>query len=73
MNIKKTILCATATASAILMASDTPEVSNVSMTQASFGRLVTVAYQLSNAPDGAVVTLDVQTNRTGAVTSDDAD
>ena len=73
MNIKKTILCTAATASAILMALDTPEVSNVTMTQASFGRLVTVAYQLSNAPDGAVVTLDVQTNRTGAVTSDDAD
>ena len=73
MNIKKTILCAAATASAILMASDTPEVSNVTMTQASFGRQVTIIYQLNNAPNGAVVTLDVQTNRTGAVTADDAD
>ena len=73
MNIKKTIFCAAATASAILMASDTPEVSNVTMTQASFGRQVTIAYELNNAPNGAVVTLDVQTNRTGAVTADDAD
>ena len=65
MNIKKTILCAVATASAMLMASDTPEVSNVTMTQASFGRQVTITYQLNNAPNGAVVTLDVETNATG--------
>ena len=67
MNIKKTILCAVATASAMLMASDTPEVSNVTMTQASFGRQVTITYQLNNAPNGAVVTLDVETNATGGV------
>ena len=67
MNIKKTILCAVATASAMLMASDTPEVSNVTMTQASFGRQVTITYQLNNAPNGAVVTLDVETNATGNV------
>ena len=73
MNIKKTILCAAAMVSATLMASDTPEVSNVTMTQASLGRLVTITYELNNAPNGAVVTLDVQTNRTGAVTANDAD
>ena len=65
MNIKKTILCAVSTASAMLMASDTPEVSNVTMAQASFGRRVTITYQLNNAPNGAVVTLDVETNATG--------
>ena len=67
MNIKKTILCAAATASAMLMASDTPEVSNVTMTQASFGRQVTITYELNNAPNGAVVTLDVETNAAGNV------
>ena len=67
MNIKKTILCATASASAMLMASDTPEVSNVTMTQASFGRQVTITYELNNAPNGAVVTLDVETNAAGNV------
>ena len=67
MNIKKTILCATAAASAMLMASDTPEVSNVTMTQASFGRQVTITYELNNAPNGAVVTLDVETNAAGNV------
>ena len=73
MNMKP-ILCAVATTSSMmLLASDTPEVSNVTMMQASFGRQVTITYQLNNAPNGAVVTLDVQTNRTGAVTADDAD
>ena len=65
MKIKKTILCAAATASAILLASDTPEVSNVTMTQAAFGRQVTIIYELNNAPNGAVVTLDVETNAPG--------
>jgi formylglycine-generating enzyme required for sulfatase activity len=65
MNMKKTILCVVATTSAMLMASDTPEVSNVVMEQASFGRQVTITYELSNAPNGAVVTLDVETNATG--------
>ena len=71
--MKSILCCAAVSASMLLMASDTPEVSNVSMTQASFGRLVTVTYELNNAPNGAVITLDVQTNRTGAVTTDDAD
>ena len=63
---KKAILCGAATlASALVMASDTPEVSNVTMTQATFGRMVTITYELNNAPNGAVVTLDVETNATG--------
>ena len=67
MNIKKAILCTAATATAMLMASDTPEVANVTMTQASFGRQVTITYELNNAPNGAVVTLDVETNAAGNV------
>lgn len=43
-------------------ADDTPVVSDVTMTQQSSGRLVTITYRLANAP--AVVTLDVQTNCT---------
>ncbi len=43
-------------------ADDTPIASNVTMTQQQPGRLVTITYQLDNAP--AVVTLDVQTNYT---------
>ena len=73
MEMKSILCCALVSASALLMASDTPEVSNVSMTQASFGRKVTITYELNNAPNGAVVTLDVQTNKTGAVTANDAD
>ena len=70
----KSILCAAASAAvALATASDTPEVENVTMAQASRGREVTVTYELANAPDGAVVTFDVETNRTGSVTSDDAD
>lgn len=59
MELKSILCCAAASASAILMASDTPEVSSVSMVQASFGRQVTISYELVNAPNGAVVTLDV--------------
>lgn len=73
MNIKSTMLYAVATVSAILMASDTPEVVNVTMTQQSFGRQVIITYELANAQNGAVVTFDVETNRTGAVTDNDAD
>ena len=73
MELKSILCCAAASASALLMASDTPEVTNVSMVQASFGRQVTITYELVNAPNGAVVTLDVQTNKTGAVTANDAD
>ena len=50
-----------AVASASLQAT-VPEVTNVTMTQPSGGRLVTIGYTLNSAP--AVVTLDVQTNYT---------
>ena len=73
MELKSILCCAAASASALLMASDTPEVTNVSMVQASFGRQVTITYELANAPSGAVITLDVQTNRTGAATDNGAD
>ena len=55
------------------MASDTPQVSNVTMSQASNGRKVTITYELDNAPNGAVVTLDVETNKTGSATNVDSD
>ena len=48
-----------------------PSVSGVTMTQADDRRLVTIAYTLADAP--AIVTLDVQTNRTGAATGVAAD
>ena len=68
------MMCVAASAlSSAVMASGTPEVSNVEMTQSDSSRRVTITYELGNAADGAVVTLDVQTNRTGSVTSDDAD
>ncbi len=58
MNIKKMTLAALAAVSGVAMAA-VPEVSNVTMEQAQ-DRLVTITYQLSDAP--AVVTLDIQTN-----------
>ena len=56
-------LVAAATSSAAI-----PEVSNVTMSQAG-NRLVTITYQLANAP--AVVTLDVQTNANTSAAADD--
>ena len=74
MNTKSILCVAASTLSTVLMAtSDTPEVSNVTMTQASAGRRVTIAYELNNAPDGAVVTLDIETNKTGTATNNDVD
>ena len=67
MNIKSIMLCAAASVSAVLMAGDTPEVSNVKMEQATLGRKVTITYELGNIPNGAVVTLDVETNAPGNV------
>ena len=58
MNTKVMMCCAASLAAAALMASDTPEVFNVLMSQASTGRRVTITYELDNAPNGAVVTLD---------------
>ena len=67
MNKKSIMFCAASFASVLLVASDTPEVSDVIMTQQSLGREVTITYKLNNAPNGAVVTLDVVTNATGDV------
>jgi formylglycine-generating enzyme required for sulfatase activity len=64
MKMKSIICGAMSLSSMMLMASDTPEVSDVVMSQASFGRMVTVTYKLSNAANGAVVTFDVETNCT---------
>ena len=58
--IKKSMVCMTAGV-AVAVASAAPVVSNVSMTQASGGRLVRIKYSLS---EDAVVTLDVMTNAT---------
>ena len=65
MNIK-TMTAVVATAATSLVQAATPQVTSVSMAQSSSSRLVTIAYTLENAP--AVVTLDVQTNRTGSAT-----
>ena len=59
-NIKKALACVAAVGTATLAAA-TPEVSNVTMVQASSSRLVTITYELS---EDAVVTLDVLTNAT---------
>ncbi|MBQ2631731.1 MAG: formylglycine-generating enzyme family protein [Kiritimatiellae bacterium] len=73
MNIK-TMICAAALLSSVLvMASDTPEVSNVVMSQSETSRRVTITYELSNAANGAVVTLDIETNKTGTATNVDSD
>ena len=63
MKLSKAIcLTGAAALTAFAAADDTPVASNVTMTQQTPGRLVTITYQLANAP--AVVTLDVQTNYT---------
>lgn len=65
-----TMLAAVAAVSAVT-ADQVPEISGVTMEQPTHSRRVTIGYTLANAP--AVVTLDVQTNRTGAATTDEAD
>ncbi|MBR2839250.1 MAG: formylglycine-generating enzyme family protein [Kiritimatiellae bacterium] len=59
-NIKKALACAAAVGAAAL-ATATPVVSDVTMTQGTLGRKVTITYKLT---EDAVVTLDVQTNAT---------
>jgi len=56
--IKKSLVCVAAATSAMFVAA-TPEVSNVTMTQSTGSRLVTITYELT---EDAVVTLDVLTN-----------
>ena len=58
--IKKSFVCAVAAGTATL-ATATPVVGNVTMSQGNSGRLVTITYTLT---EDAVVTLDVQTNAT---------
>ena len=58
--IKKSMACAMAVGCAML-ANATPEVGNVTMTQRTGSRLVTITYKLT---EDAVVTLDVLTNAT---------
>ena len=64
MNIKKLTAAALAAATSAALPAAVPEISGVTMTQAS-DRLVTITYTLADAP--AVVTVDVQTNVTGDV------
>ena len=59
MKTKSMIFGIAVISSLTLMAADTPEVENVVMTQAQFGRMVTVTFKLKNASAGAVVTFDV--------------
>ena len=71
MNMKRTILGTVAAfAAGMTLQAAVPEVSGVTMTQAN-DRLVTITYTLADAP--AVITVDVQTNRTGAATGNPAD
>ena len=72
MNAKTMLMFAAGAAASLAMADGlVPSVSNVSMAQTAHSRNVTITYDLADA--AAVVTLDVQTNRTGAATNDDAD
>ena len=67
MNIKQLTLAAIAATTGVALAA-IPEVSNVTMTQAA-NRLVTITYQLTDAP--AVVTLDIQTNANVSAAAND--
>ena len=70
MNIKKMTVAALAAATTASLAAAVPQVGNdVTMTQASGGRTVTITYTLSDAP--AVVTLEVQTNANTSAGADD--
>ena len=64
MNIKKLTIAALAAATSAALTATVPEISGVTMAQAS-DRLVTITYALADAP--AIITLDVQTNVTGDV------
>ncbi len=71
MNAKTLFFPALCAAILPAMADLAPVVTDVTMTQPAESRKVTITYRLANAP--AIVTLDVQTNRTGAATSVEAD
>lgn len=69
MNINKLIAGAMTASLGLIAYGSVPEVSNVTMSQAGWGRLVTVNYTLS-AP--AVITLDVQTNANTSASENDS-
>ncbi len=68
MNMKKLAMTALAATTGAALSAAVPEASNVTMAQAG-NRLVTITYQLANAP--AVVTLDVETNANTSAAADD--
>lgn len=68
--MKKLVIAALVAATGAVLSAAVPEISGVTMSQ-DISRLVTITYTLSEAP--AVVTLDVQTNKTGAATSEESD
>ena len=68
MNIRKMTVAAVVATMAATLTATVPQVSSVTMTQASGGRLVTIAYTLVDEP--AVVTLEVQTNANTSAAAD---
>ena len=69
MNVNKLVAGAMTAGLGLIAYGSVPEVSNVTMLQAGWGRLVTVNYTLS-AP--AVITLDVQTNANTSASENDS-
>lgn len=69
MNIRKTTVAALVASASIASFAAIPEVTSVTMSQASDSRLVTITYTLGEAP--GVITLDVQTNATANAATDD--
>ena len=69
MNIRKMALGALTAATTATITAAVPQVTGVTMTQASGGRTVTISYTLADAP--AVVTLEVQTNANTSAAADD--
>ncbi len=69
MNIRKTTVAALVASASIASFAAVPEVTSVTMSQASDSRLVTITYTLADA--SGVVTLDVQTNATADASADD--
>lgn len=63
------LLCAATVASAAFAAE--PRIASTSFDLNANNRLATIRYELADAP--GIVTLDVQTNRTGAASADEAD
>ena len=70
MNIK-CIAAGISVAVSFVAVGSTPLVTEVTMSQPADSHRVTITYKMDGAP--AVVTLDVQTNRTGRATESDAD